>query len=466
MAIAFGETFAKVRECFQEPTIDAQVTQKLHSITIIRDVYGKIRIFLEPQEGMEIEDADLTELKNRLSQNLGPYYGEDIWLPQGEKDGYKALIDVIHQEKIAAEWDKETRSPRWYILERHIAKLAWTNKESGNPPWSEDNVDDGHKPAVVTFFSFKGGVGRTTALVATALTLARHGHRVAMVDLDLEAPGLSTILLPDTDNLTGAIDYLLEKPIYNSHKIKITWPFQPHIKQINDQTLLGDAGETLRLLPAGTVDNDYLEKLARLDFQNLADNQLPETFRGMLRELESATRPLDFILLDARAGFHDIGGLAIADLSHAAVIFGRQSSQSWAGLTHVIRRLSLSKSEEQRLPLLLVHAMAPQLTTPGSSIELAKFRETAYDIFKENYYSKGETVPNQNDTDAPFTPLVLSWHDNLQGDIALFPRDNSQEEAIRLLAIVDAMTSQPYQNLADRLCRLFERNLKKSDQEG
>ncbi len=41
-------------------------------------------------------------------------------------------------------------------------------------------------PAIVSFFSFKGGVGRTTTIAATALTLARNGHRVAIVDLDLE----------------------------------------------------------------------------------------------------------------------------------------------------------------------------------------------------------------------------------------------------------------------------------------
>ena len=457
MAIAFGETFGKVRECFQEPAIESQVTTKLHSVTIIRDVYGKIRIFIEPKEGIKIEDADLTELKKRLSQNLGPYYGEDIWLPQGENDAYKALIEVIHQEKISAEWDDHTLSPRWYILERHIAKVAWTNQESGNPPWSQEQVDNGNKPAIVTFFSFKGGVGRTTALVATALTLARHGHRVAMVDLDLEAPGLSTILLQDTDNLTGAIDYLLEKPIYNEHNPKIEWPLPPHIIQINKQTLLGDAGETLRLLPAGTLDNDYLEKLARLDFQNLADNKLPETFRGMLKELNASERNLDFILLDARAGFHDIGGLAIADLSHAAVIFGRQSSQTWAGLTHVIRRLG--RAEKQGLPLVLVHAMAPSLGTPGRDLELKKFKDKAYQVFQDNYYSQDQVVPNENDNDAPFTPVVVSWESSLWRDIHLFEMEQSQEQSISLSDVVTLLTKQPYQEIANRLCRLFGRNL-------
>ncbi len=45
---------------------------------------------------------------------------------------------------------------------------------------------------VVTFYSFKGGVGRTQALADVAVLLARYGHRVLMVDWDLEAPGLES----------------------------------------------------------------------------------------------------------------------------------------------------------------------------------------------------------------------------------------------------------------------------------
>src|ERR1700726_3620327 len=44
---------------------------------------------------------------------------------------------------------------------------------------------------IVTFYSYKGGVGRTMALANTANALARRGARVLMVDFDLEAPGMS-----------------------------------------------------------------------------------------------------------------------------------------------------------------------------------------------------------------------------------------------------------------------------------
>ena len=43
---------------------------------------------------------------------------------------------------------------------------------------------------VVTFYSFKGGVGRSMALANVAVLLARTGKKVLCVDWDLEAPGL------------------------------------------------------------------------------------------------------------------------------------------------------------------------------------------------------------------------------------------------------------------------------------
>src|SRR6266700_3396785 len=43
---------------------------------------------------------------------------------------------------------------------------------------------------VYTFYSFKGGSGRTMALANVAALLAKWGHSVLVVDWDLEAPGL------------------------------------------------------------------------------------------------------------------------------------------------------------------------------------------------------------------------------------------------------------------------------------
>jgi cellulose biosynthesis protein BcsQ len=470
--ISFGDTFARVKQCFEKPEIESRLKPNLESVTIIRDVYGKIRLFLEPkkiteddgsQKSIKFNSSDISKLKQYLNEELGSYYDNDIWCPEpeGKQDGYKALINVITTKRIPAEWDDEHISPRWHILERHIAKHTWTNGNSGNPPWEIEKVDSGDKPAIITFFSFKGGVGRTTALVATALTLARNGHRVAIVDLDLEAPGLSSIFSPDNPKPFGVIDYLLEKKIQSN-----SWSLRDHILTINDPLLIGDLGEKLYLLSAGIVDNNYLEKLARLDFQNLIDHQLPETFQEMLEEIERDNGPLDFILLDSRAGFHDIGGLALTDLSHTAVIFGRQSRQNWAGLTHVINRLSRPLSEErEQLPVVLVHAMAPGLRETGRYGEFEEFKLKAFTTFENNYYYEDSEVPNYGDDEAYFTPIDIPLQDGLQGDISLFLHDESAGEIRRLQDLIDLMTNEKYQKIAERLCTLFDRRLNKIEEE-
>jgi hypothetical protein len=110
--ISFGDTFAKVEECFKEPDLVLNLIPNLESVTIIRDIYGKIRLFLEPKENIRLKPAEIDKLKQHLQQKLGSYYGEDIWLPQGAKDAYKALIDTIKDERIEAEWDDVDIFPR------------------------------------------------------------------------------------------------------------------------------------------------------------------------------------------------------------------------------------------------------------------------------------------------------------------------------------------------------------------
>src|SRR5262245_38941474 len=64
---------------------------------------------------------------------------------------------------------------------------------------------------VLTFYSFKGGVGRTMLLANTAYRLAhKHGLRVIAVDWDLEAPGLHRFFGVTSDTIAkanGVLDY-------------------------------------------------------------------------------------------------------------------------------------------------------------------------------------------------------------------------------------------------------------------
>src|SRR3954462_14549608 len=68
---------------------------------------------------------------------------------------------------------------------------------------------------IITFFSYKGGTGRSMALANVAWLLASAGNRVLVIDWDLEAPGLHRYFEPFLDDKsledsTGIIDFVLE----------------------------------------------------------------------------------------------------------------------------------------------------------------------------------------------------------------------------------------------------------------
>ena len=68
---------------------------------------------------------------------------------------------------------------------------------------------------IITFYSYKGGTGRSMALANVAWILASNGKRVLVVDWDLEAPGLHEYFRPflgedpDLESTDGLINMVV-----------------------------------------------------------------------------------------------------------------------------------------------------------------------------------------------------------------------------------------------------------------
>src|SRR5438876_11873823 len=114
---------------------------------------------------------------------------------------------------------------------------------------------------VVTFYSYKGGVGRTSALVNVAYRLARRGKRVFVLDFDLEAPGIDSYGLAKTDISTpGLVEYI--SAFTATGKV-------PNLRDfVLDSTLPGTAGK-LFLMRGGKKDDAYKSALGQLDWKIL-----------------------------------------------------------------------------------------------------------------------------------------------------------------------------------------------------
>ena len=206
--------------------------------------------------------------------------------------------------------------------------------EPDNPVPLDQNIT--RRPLVVTFYSFKGGVGRSTALAFVANILATRGHRVVIMDFDIEAPGLSFMSSSDTSEgaTYGVLDYLHQRYLTPDEKV-------PTIAECIQQIEIPTRGE-LYLVPAGEYDEGYIHRLADLDIRLLYQRE-KNPIHQLLDDVKAYLDP-DVILIDARTGFTEIGAIALFDMADLGIICFSPTDQSFAGLQWVVKAASKQRS--------------------------------------------------------------------------------------------------------------------------
>lgn len=385
----------------------------LRRICVVRDVRGRLRLVVDPDPTAVPAPLDTTALERTLAAELREYFAPPIWSTAGEKDQGR-LSAAVFAHSGCAEWrDAAYDDPvtgrtgvpvlaRWYRLERRLSKDAWLDTGRPRPPWPL-----GAGGAIVTFYSFKGGVGRTTALVSCAWQLARENKRVVVIDLDLEAPGLGQLLDGESDR--GALDFLVDHLATGSDRID---------GLVAPARALGADGDRVRVIGAGRLGAGYLEKLARLDFAaawpqasfGAAESPIERALVALLKSLRKE-RP-DYILLDARAGLHDLSGISLHRLAHADVLVARASEQGYRGLALALEVLVRRKGRAA-MECAIVQTMVPGEGLPESVAEETEFAARTRATFERHVYG-AQSAPAADDRAAQHVPLVIRYDDNLR----------------------------------------------------
>ena len=363
------------------------------------DLFGMVRVIAWKKPGTREDPA--AALDPRLKDAAGGWWSGDVWVAKDEKDPLHAMA-----------W-KEARPDehlpdRMRLLERHRNRGAWFT-DVREPLWRARGDEDPQGPPIIVFYSFKGGLGRSTALASFAIQRARLGERVAVVDFDLDAPGIGVLLASDEDGTTspwGVVDYLLEQ--------RQLIPLSDYYHPCRRAKVVGK-GELL-VFPAGQLDAAYPGKLARVDLEPSREHDGPSGVQALLDAIRTELDP-QWVLLDARTGLSEPAGALLSGLGHLHVLFGTPSEQSWLGLRVVIQRLG-PRGAARDLPqadCLLVHAMVPADAETAKRAR-ASFETRARDEFSEHYYAD---VPVEDDrfwdlrdldtADAPHAAVPLSY---------------------------------------------------------
>lgn len=314
----------------------------------------------------QYESDFYTELCS-LTDEDGEFYNR-------HKDNLKITFSLVNRE----EAEDDPYYANMFANEKDV--IDWGPRyrfDSLLKPRNKSSIKGKSKAPVVTFYSYKGGMGRTTTMVAYAMSLAVNDNnlekkRVVIIDCDLEAPGyLNFFDLSEHNGLqsgkkNGLVEFLSDAQL-TSHPEDLD--ISDYIINVGDDNKNNFAYNNLNniwLIPAGNLNegysdlsegrdrSDYLEGLAKINLSSV--NSVVKYFNILLDRINETIEP-DIILLDSRTGFNDIFGTAALYLSSCVVGFFGFSRQTQPGLMNLLREYY---KEGNSFNLQLVFSILPE----------------------------------------------------------------------------------------------------------
>jgi len=221
----------------------------------------------------------------------------------------------------------------------------------------------------ITFYSYKGGVGRTLLLANLAKYLCRFGQKVFALDFDLEAPGLHYKLTTpesrkDLAGKPGVVDYVYSFVMGQERPASLSGYTLALARR-------EDEGGDIRLMPAGDVPTaEYWRRLARINWHDMVyaegSRGIP-FFLELKAKIETEFAP-DYLLIDSRTGITEIGGIATTVLPDTIVCLLLNNPENLEGAREVLRSIRRTRRARGQEPTEIVPVLS-RLPTPDQPDE-------------------------------------------------------------------------------------------------
>lgn len=385
----------------------------LENGVVLRDATGRLAFF----SSQSLDEAILTELSARLCQILGSYARGDRVVAGPEEYGATSILEDGSALRI------EVSGYSVRVLDRRLAGADWLRSPA---PASQP-------PLRYVFTSIKGGVGRSTSLAVTAAELAKHGLRVLVVDLDLEAPGLGPMLLDEgTLPKFGVLDALVENGISGLD--------DEFLSDLIGPSALAKGHGRIDVMPVLGKESlahpaDVLAKIARAYVEDIADDGKVATILDQIRSLIDCyadSARYDAILVDSRAGLHETSAAALLGLGAEVFLFGLDEPQTYQGFKVLLAHLARFPDRDWLDHFTIVQGKAPAV--PGDRM---RFAERCQDVLADVGLVKPNDNLSENRQARPVAPEeafdAFDWNDELPDEDVLPKEDREFSQPIAIL---------------------------------
>lgn len=355
-------------------------------LCIIQNVYGKIIVYVD-----KAEKSLVTELEKQLKDAIGQ------WLNTCE-----LLEDNIFAREEIGKWKQDSAPVRKgvWVFEKYITNVYWDAKKKRKSKCPLSGK-------LVSFYSFKGGVGRTTTMMMCAIGAARRGKKIVVLDFDLEAPGASSFFPQEASSQYGILDFFVENNVY-SEEINV----DEYLYPVGEYCHVNQYGGEIYILPAvGTAAREdadsYRKNLMRFDMDVPAYEDEKTPIDALLSKIDAFIKP-DYIFIDTRSGIHQIGGITLTRYSDLALMFFYGSVQNVEGM-----KMTLPILKSSGTPFLLVNSKVP-VNESLARIEKKLYVEGAYNALSicDKEYRDNNIL--MDDESAEHYPLPISYHAGLE----------------------------------------------------
>jgi MinD-like ATPase involved in chromosome partitioning or flagellar assembly len=179
---------------------------------------------------------------------------------------------------------------------------------------------------IVSIHSFRGGTGKSNLVANLAATMTRLGHKVGVIDTDIQSPGIHVIFGLDEDKMNRSLnDYL-----WGNCDIQETAYDVSHVFGLESVT------GSLHLIPSSIKAGE----IARVLREGYDVGRLNDGFQELIRCLN-----LDYLLIDTHPGLNEetLLSLAISDVLVVILRPDHQDFQGTAVTVDVARKLQVPK---------------------------------------------------------------------------------------------------------------------------